>query len=186
MSCRRFKAHQVRGSEEVILWSFSMNSEAQWTFAFIASKSLSVPLKELYGGFASKIYNNSVGLETSSHTRLSPARRVPSHAHVHAHTHLCTHMHTHACTHTCVNTGRWVGRQAPIRSHSLEAGFRARLWGRWPGCRGGRLCLPERVIDFVIKTLCLEGVVTCPLSVNSHMTHGEQAPVFTFSHPSSP
>lgn len=57
-----------------------------------------------------KFMTTFVGLETSTHTCLSLARRVPSCAHVCGHT---QSMHTHPCTHTSVHTGRRVGQTGP-------------------------------------------------------------------------
>lgn len=54
-----------------MIWSFYMNSEARWTFAFMVSKSFLVSLKELYSSFSSKIYLLAWEL-LKPHTRVFP------------------------------------------------------------------------------------------------------------------
>lgn len=64
-----------------------------------------------------KFITTFVGLETSAHTHLSLARRVPSCAHVCGHT---QSMHTHPCTHTSVRAHTSV--HTHIRAHRQTGG----------------------------------------------------------------
>lgn len=99
-----------------------------------------------------KFMTTFVGLETSAHTHLSLARRVPSCAHVCGHT---QSMHTHPCTHTSVrahtsvHTGRRVGQTGPHQKPLSGGQVQGRAprkptsllwWSAVPSGAGDRFC----------------------------------------------